>query len=187
MWFRHYATWNTERPLCCFSSQLRFLPNRGDPSTSELLSRLFQLFPDSIVSPRAHLSPSATASCYFMRSRLSCWTPGADLSEKYSLEGPHSSTIGFQFSGPRGGFPFKNVSLVNMSPGWKVIPWKTGRTFFLKTCCWSLSPRSPTPTTHTHTVEGEACRSSAKQRYCLSARSSPGVLQRQFSALSLYN
>lgn len=104
-------------------------------------------FPDSIVSPRAHLLPSATVSCYYMRSRLSFWTAVLTWVRR-ACSRASQRTIGFQFSGPRGGFPFKNVSPVNMSPGWKVIPWKTGR-MFSKTCCWSLSPQCQTPTTHT--------------------------------------
>lgn len=143
MRFRHYATWNTERPLRCFSSQLGFLLNRTDQAALATTSPS----PDSIVSHLAHLFflPSATVSCYFMRE--SPVILDADLSEKRSLEGAPHGRIGFQLSGPRGGFPFRNVSPVNMSPGWKVIPWKTGRMFW-KTCCWSLYGLSDY--THTH-------------------------------------
>lgn len=178
MRFRRYAIWNTERPLCCFSSQLGFLLNRIDPPASELLSQLFQLFPSPLSLPEHTFCPQLLSlvilcgvACHSGRRR---WT------EKRSLG------VGFQFSGPRGGFPFKNVSPVNMSPGWKAILWKTGR-MFLKPAAGVCLRTPSTPTTHTHRVEGEASRSPAQQRYCLSTASSPGVFQPQFSALALHN
>lgn len=69
-----------------------------------------------------------------------------------------------------------------MSPGWKVILWKTGRMFFKPAAgvcaiCFSSAH------THTHTLAGKAGRSPAQQRYCLSGASSPGVVYPGSAAL----
>lgn len=59
--------------------------------------------------------------------------------------------VGFQISGPKGGFPFQNVWLINMSPGWKPIPWKTGGLF------------SNPPLLPSYTAKGKECQSTASR------------------------
>lgn len=120
---------------------------------------LFQPF-QSIVS----ISPPSALSyclCYFMWSSCHfghrCWT------WMCTPRAPRRG-VGFQLSGPKGGFPFQNLWLINMSPGWKLIPWKTGGMFSnpaTAVCAIHFFP-------HTHTLEGKECQSPCQQRYCLS-------------------
>ncbi len=65
-------------------------------------------------------------SLLFYEKLLSLWTP--TLARMCTPRAPRRG-VGFQLSGPKGGFLFQNVWLVNMSPGWKPIPWKTGGMF----------------------------------------------------------
>lgn len=80
----------------------------------------------SIVSTSPTLCPQLLSLLFYVKF-LSLWTltPAWMCSPRAPRHG-----VGFQLSGPKGGFPFQNVWLVNVSPGWKPIPWKTGGMFF---------------------------------------------------------
>lgn len=124
--------WNTKRPLCCwfsvfedfFSSHLSFLSDRRILSASWLCSPLFQPF-QSIVSISPPSALSYTLLLFYVKP-LSFWT--LTLAWMCAPRAPRRG-VGFQLSGLEGGFPFQNVWLVNMSPGWKPISWKTGGMF----------------------------------------------------------
>lgn len=102
---------------------------------------------------------------------LSFWTPA--LTWKVHRWGPPGTELGSNFQDRGEDFLLKNVWLVNMSPGWKVILWKTG-TMFFKPAAGVCAIRFSSA--HMHTLAGKAGRSSAQQRYCLSGASSPGVV-----------
>lgn len=83
--FRRYTTWNTKRPLCCFSSQLGFLLNRIDPQAFELLSRVFQLFPSPLSLPEHTFCPQLLS--LVILCRVACHSGRRCWPEKRSLEG----------------------------------------------------------------------------------------------------
>lgn len=83
-------------------------------------------------------------------------------------QGPRVHSQGL-ISASMEGFPFQNVWLVNMSPGWKTIQLSTGRLF--SNCCWSVC--DPYLPTNTHTQNSEACRPGV-------IRSEPSLINKDF-------
>lgn len=169
--------------------RLLFIPSQVSGWQNSLAGLLAVLptiltFPHSIVSASPPLALSYCL-CYFYVELLSFWTPA--LTWKVHRWGPPGAELGSSFQDQGEDFLLKNVWLVNMSPGWKVILWKTGRMFFKPAAgvcaiCFSSAH------THTHTLTGKAGQSPAQQRYCLSGASSPGVVYPGSAALQiLYN
>lgn len=159
--------------------RLLFIPSQVSGWQNSLIGLLVVLptiltFP-SPLSLRAHLFALSYCLCYFYVEVLSFWT--LVLTWKVHCWGPPDTELGSNFQGRGEDFLLKNVWLVNMSPDWKVIPWKTGRMFFKPTAAVCAIHFSPSHTlTRTHTLAGKAGRSPAQQRYCLSGASSPGVV-----------
>lgn len=107
---------------------------------------------------------------------LPFWTP---LTWKVHRWGPPGTELGSNFQDQEEDFLLKNVWLVNMSRGWKVILWKTGRMIFKPAAGVCVIRFSPS-----HTHAGKAGRSPAQQRYCLSGAISPGVVYSRSAARS---
>lgn len=156
MWYVFLLNYQ-EAPLLLLSVSedilflLGFLVDRTVLSASWLLPTILPY--QFIVS----VSPPSALSCWllFCVKLLSFWTlmPAWMCTPR----GPRHG-VGFQISGPKGGFPFQNVWLINMSPGWKLIPWKTGGLFSNpphKCVCELFLPSCA--------LDGKECRSSGSR------------------------